>query len=850
MKIAFLLQHFSIRGSEVAVYDYAYYNQILLKNISIIVVPNNYETQRHYTGFLIHNEEVEKKFRKMFQVIIYSSHDDLNNILIREECDAIYQLKSGEKNGICNFSVPYLVHCVFTCTEEHKHGEIYAGVSRDIIKGNIPVVGHICHKLPNVDKNMREELGIPDTAIVFGRYGGNETFNIEYVLETIGKIVSEKDYIYFLFMNTNKFIDHPQVHFLESTTKTMNKAKFISSCDAMLYARDQGESFGLAIAEFTSLSRPIILPKKPSENFNHINILQDTGIYYSTADELYEILSNFNKDRLQKPVDFSEIYSPYNVMESFKKIFLSFLDINKSEHLRLKILCNWTDTETIHKNYTKQIGKYPVKFVTQNPDYYIILNKPPDNESYECEKTIVFGMEPDTFVNPRWHWYNDKNNFLYFLDERYHNNWEWWLEKTHSEMLEESFVPKTKGKIISAIISNQYLMVGHRLRVLFLKEAEKELRFDIYGNNNDHGFLSYISPLPHLDKSNGLLPYKYTFAAENTSRPNYCTEKLIDGILSECLVFYWGCTNLCDFIDKRCYVWLDIEDHIKSIRKIRQTIENNGWEDRIEHIRRMKHMILNYYTLIPRVLGLIKVKNLDKRTVNLDYRPNKWQSHITKCKLAQLHNVKRFAAIDGSKYNMDTEYIKNIFLFTPNFIGPNKNTNGIVGCALSHYTLWHEIIQNNRPMLIMEDDVTFEARFVDRLGLLINMLEKMEKWDIVFIGYHKHEHNCIVNGVELTHLEDNFNNWELVSYKYMQKYKSMEDASGLHGGGTFGYIISSSGANKLINMVKTQHFYFPVDYQILECGLHYGLDIKVCSHQLLTSLKFGVTTQESDIQKL
>lgn len=848
MKIAFLLHHFSIRGSEIAVYDYAYYNEILLKNTSVILVPNDYKLRRHYTGQLINNEEVENRFRKMFQVMLYTSHDDLNNILIREECDAIYQLKSGEKYGMCSFSVPYLVHCVFTCSEEHKHGEVYAGVSNDILRCNAPVVGHICHKLPDVDVNMRVELGIPDDAVVFGRYGGEETFNIEYVLAVVKKIVSEKENIHFLFMNTNKFVEHPQVHFLQPTSKIMEKARFVSSCDAMLYARDQGESFGLAIAEFTSLSKPIILPKHSKENSHQINMLQDTGIYYTNVDELYHILCNFDKYTAQKPVDYSEIYSPYNVMKLFNNVFLNFSKINHTSHLRLKILCNWTDTDTIHKNYSRQIGKQSVKFVSENPDYYIILNKPPDNEQYDRKKAIVMGMEPDTFANPRWHWYGDKSSFHYFLDQGYHNNWEWWLNKTHTEMIEEEFVPKTKDKVISAIVSNQYQMVGHRLRILFLKEAEKELDFDIYGINNDHGFSSYISPLPDLDKTKGLLPYKYTFAAENTSRINYCTEKLIDGILSECLVFYWGCTNLVDYIDPRCYIWLDIGDHIKSIRTIRQTIENNGWEQRIDHIRRTKRVILDYYTLIPRVLGLVRVDNLDKRTINLDSRPNKWQSHLIQCKLAQLHDVKRFSAIDGSKYDLNSDYIQNLFLFTQNFIGPNKNTNGIVGCALSHYTLWQEVIQNNRPMLVMEDDVTFQPRFVDRLGFFVNMLNSTSDWDVLFVGYHKHEHNCNVNGIELSHLEDNFHSWELVSYEYMQKYASKEDASGLHGGGTFGYLISSKGAKKLLDMVSRTRIYFPIDYYILECGLRYGLKIQVCAHQLLTSLKFGFDTDQSDIQ--
>ena len=35
MKVAFHIYHFSFRGTEIAAFDYAYYNQTILKNKSI-----------------------------------------------------------------------------------------------------------------------------------------------------------------------------------------------------------------------------------------------------------------------------------------------------------------------------------------------------------------------------------------------------------------------------------------------------------------------------------------------------------------------------------------------------------------------------------------------------------------------------------------------------------------------------------------------------------------------------------------------------------------------------------------------------------------------------------------------
>lgn len=39
------------------------------------------------------------------------------------------------------------------------------------------------------------------------------------------------------------------------------KTTFINTCDAMLWARHDGETFGLAIGEFSSKNKPVIYAK-------------------------------------------------------------------------------------------------------------------------------------------------------------------------------------------------------------------------------------------------------------------------------------------------------------------------------------------------------------------------------------------------------------------------------------------------------------------------------------------------------------------------------------------------------------------------------------------------------------
>ena len=55
--------------------------------------------------------------------------------------------------------------------------------------------------LPNNDENLRNELQIPQDAIVFGRYGGMDDFNINIAKNAIKNYINLDTNVYFLFMN-------------------------------------------------------------------------------------------------------------------------------------------------------------------------------------------------------------------------------------------------------------------------------------------------------------------------------------------------------------------------------------------------------------------------------------------------------------------------------------------------------------------------------------------------------------------------------------------------------------------------------------------------------------------------
>ncbi len=273
---------------------------------------------------------------------------------------------------------------------------------------------------------------------------------------------------------------------------------------------------------------------------------------------------------------------------------------NSHDNIYVRLLCNWTND--LNHLWSKMI---PVNSHVQltdddkEADYWVIINKPPDNAYYIPKKTIVFQMEP---IKSTWMSENfDPSIFFKIFDHANdYNNIEWHLSVDHHYLSTTPITksPELKGRV-SAVLSNKYWDPLHILRLDFMTLADKEIPFDVFGTNL--GYKSYMGKLPYHEKDKALFPYQYHFNAENHAIPNYFTEKIIDGILCECLCFYMGAPNIGDYIDHRAFIVLNLEDVEGSIRTIKEAIANNEWSLRLPYIKAAKHKILsemNFFTRI------------------------------------------------------------------------------------------------------------------------------------------------------------------------------------------------------------------------------------------------------------
>jgi FkbM family methyltransferase len=323
------------RGTTVAVYNYAYYNKLLLGNKSIILHEKNNSNN---------NENVIQKFKKEFNVYDYDSWNEVDEILKDNQVSILYIQKFGFNDNKLSKICKNVVHCVFDCIQ--PHGDIYSSISHWVKNNNgkYPVVPYMIN-LPNTKENIRTQLNIPKEATVFGRYGGYEQFDIQYVKEIIIEIANENPNYYFIFVNTRPFSNNiKNIIYLDKIIDLEEKVKFINSCDAMIWGRSDGETFGSAIAEFSTQNKPIIACKYYDKSatgvfdVSHVHLLGNKALWYKDKESLKKIVYEFNKNEyIKKDWNAYKEYTPNKVMKKFKEIYID----NKNEDLVIDKIDNF-----------------------------------------------------------------------------------------------------------------------------------------------------------------------------------------------------------------------------------------------------------------------------------------------------------------------------------------------------------------------------------------------------------------------------------------------------------------------------------------------------------------------------
>ena len=363
-------------------------------------------------------------------------------------------------------------------------------------------------------------------------------------------------------------------------------------------------------------------------------------------DELFEE-SNKNEDCccfntlgfLKSKININELKtSPYFTSENDG----IFIKLNRK--INVKLLCDWTSSENLcNKLNSMSKGNYKwnnikITHLDDNIDYYVIINKPKENDFYIEDKTFIFKMDK---------WFNEDLDIK--SNKEYYNVCTWNFKKTFNDLNDEN-IQKTFNHFATLSYSKcfdaEYIKKNNFLK--FIEEKnDQSIKIDIYDNDNEYNFDSNI------------ISYKYYLINKNNSEYNYFNQKIWEPIINECLCFYWDKPYISDYIDSSSYVLLNLDNFEESYNIIKNAIENDLYSQRIDIIKKEKYKILNYYNFFPRIERLIN-KKLFKSNEDLFKNKIKIYFMVSSINNINYKLIPLIYTLEEFGFNIELfEYIKN-----------------------------------------------------------------------------------------------------------------------------------------------------------------------------------------------
>jgi hypothetical protein len=226
-------------------------------------------------------------------------------------------------------------------------------------------------------------------------------------------------------------------------------------------------------------------------------------------------------------------------------------------------------------------------------DALLILNNPSEKIATTCypENVLAVMMEPGVYSEHPWMFKKlDQYSIVYSPIQHSsntvlsHGYMGWYLTQDY-HFFSALPVP-VKAFDISCIASDLSMLSGHQLRLDFINTLRKQMpEIHFFGKGSNY--------IP--DKTEGLLPYRYSIAIENTSAPYYFTEKINDCFLTYTVPLYYGCKNIGKYFPEKAFIQVNIEEPEKAIAKMRQAVERNDWQERIDALQEARQLVLNKY---------------------------------------------------------------------------------------------------------------------------------------------------------------------------------------------------------------------------------------------------------------
>ena len=330
------------RGTGVAMFDYA---DIVADSADSVVVLCNRFPDPTYAPTLA-------RFQRRFPGKVYEGGASLvEGILRNHSITHVYALVNGDPGSAeskhllaaqSKYSIILDIHAVFVNNPPFPAPVRNARISYSV-PGKAPIVPHMVRLATTSRRgNLRSKLGFQNDT-VFCSIGGASSFDIPFVRKLVCQIVtsppaSRPNRPRFLTANHKPFCERGAATVawnataIEATRFSLihlpafrneyDKELFMNTCDAFLHARASGETFGLAVAEFSAMNKAVLAYYDPPSKA-HLHILGRKALLYKDARSLETHIRAFSRARSSSMSwdVYTQQYNPKAVMRRFCHIF-------------------------------------------------------------------------------------------------------------------------------------------------------------------------------------------------------------------------------------------------------------------------------------------------------------------------------------------------------------------------------------------------------------------------------------------------------------------------------------------------------------------------------------------------
>jgi len=187
----------------------------------------------------------------------------------------------------------------------------------------------------------------------------------------------------------------------------------------------------------------------------------------------------------------------------------------------------------------------------------------------------------------------------------------WYLGPGYDQLAAADFPAKTAD--ISVICSNKAMVAGHRRRLRFVEQ------------------LLEASPMPRFgrgyhelaDKWDGLAPFRYSVAVENSRHDHYWTEKIADCFLAGTVPIYWGAPNIRDYFPEEAMIIIDTLEPAEVARIIRANATPESYQRRLPALLEAKRRVLENYNLFEVAYQMAKAGRSDMPSAPITLSPER-----------------------------------------------------------------------------------------------------------------------------------------------------------------------------------------------------------------------------------